>query len=259
MKLLGRIFLFSGVCFAAIVFRPSDAGAENSGLRAKFEKANGDYRDGHYEKAQTAYEELAKEAPSLAQIFYNLGNCYFRQGQMGRAILAYERALERDPRNSDIRSNLGYVRSLSEYKVEDKRSWYLRAEERLVHMFTEREVLLALLASLFLFLSAWVWNVYFRRGVPWGWIRKWLFGMTLVLLALYAAKYVQTHIIRDAIVLTNQAEVRYGPSGNDQIAFHLGEGMKVYVLDRRSDWSRILLWSGDSGWIQNSDLAEVRT
>jgi hypothetical protein len=178
--------------------------------------------------------------------------------KMGQSILYYEMALDRAPRNADIRVNLDYARSLSQYKMDDKRNWYLKAIESLVHYWTEDEVWAVFLASLFLFLVAWVWVSWFRRGLPWGWLRKFLLVMTLLFGALCAAKYAQTHVIRDAIILLDQAEVRYGPSLGDQVAFRLGEGLKVYVLERRADWSRILLLNGESGWVQNVHIGEVR-
>ena len=72
------------------------------------------------------------------------------------------------------------------------------------------------------------------------------------------AKQIDTSVMRDAIVMSKEAEVRYGPSENDQVAFRLGEGLKVYVVDHREDWSRVILVNGDGGWVQSNQIAEVR-
>ena len=92
---------------------------------------------------------------------------------------------------------------------------------------------------------------------PLGGVARYLGGLLAVLCVLFVAKHVETHIIRDAIVLAKEAEVHYGPSIHDQVAFRLGEGLKVYVLDSRKDWSRILLNNGESGWVKNKEIAEV--
>jgi tetratricopeptide (TPR) repeat protein len=247
------------VFFSLLLAVTGTAVAWDKAIQSKFDSANQSYRDARYEEAKGLYEELAKAFPEMPSVFYNLGNTYFRLGKMGRAVLAYETAQELDPRNSDIRSNLKYVKSLLEYKMEDKRNWYLRAEEQAVHFFTEQELQITFLACLFVFLSSWVWVSWFRRGLPWGWFRKSLLYLVLVMAVLTGAKYIQTHVIRDAVIIVSDAEVRYGPSLNDQIAFRLGEGLKVYVLDRREAWSRILLLNGEGGWIQNVDVGEVRS
>ncbi|MEK7243343.1 MAG: tetratricopeptide repeat protein [Thermodesulfobacteriota bacterium] len=61
-----------------------------------------------------------------AVFFYNLGNSYFKTKKIGLAILAYERARLLEPRNSDILYNLNYAKGILEYKIEDKRNWYLK-------------------------------------------------------------------------------------------------------------------------------------
>ena len=73
----------------------------------------------------------------------------------------------------------------------------------------------------------------------------------------FAAKRVEVRVMRDAIVMVKKAEARFGPSDGDRVAFRLGGGLKVFVVDHRGDWSRIILTSGEDGWIKNSQIAEV--
>ena len=66
-----------------------------------------------------------------------------------------------------------------------------------------------------------------------------------------------SRILQEAIVLDPNAAVHFGPAEEDQIAFRLGEGLKVRVIDHREDWSRIYLVNGESGWMQNSDIGTI--
>ncbi len=222
-----------------------------------FKKANEDYQEGRFQAAAETYEELAARYPNTAVFFYNLGNARFRLGASGASLLAYERALALSPRNGDIRRNLNYVRGLLEYKIEDKRNWYLKALEAVLKFFTFNEILFVSLLLFGLFLSGWLWALSSRRGAPWGPTRKTLLILSLIFSALLSAKKMQMDVWRDAVVVAKQAEIRYGPSDTDQVAFRLGEGLKVYVVDRREDWSRALLWNGESGWVKNNQIAEV--
>lgn len=238
-----------GAGVSAWAYQPADLGL--------FGKANEAYREGRFGEAAEAYTQLSERYPGTAAFFYNLGNSYFRSGSLGAAILAYERALLLKPRDRDTRRNLSYVKGLLEYRVEDKRNWYLRAGEAVLKRFTEEEVHFLTLFTFFLFLSSWAFVLFFRPGMPWGWWRKTSLTVAAVFFLLFVSKSVEMHVIRDAIVMSKEAEVRYGPSQSDQVAFRLGEGLKVYVIDRRENWSRIVLSNGETGWVQNRQIAEV--
>ncbi len=243
---------------AGLLFLACPAWSWTSGEASKFQEAGKEYRAGHFDKAISLYQELLKEHPREAVFLYNLGNSYFRKGKLGEAILAYERARFYEPRDKDIEFNLNYTHGLLEYRVEDKRNWYIRAGEEVLKKFTEEEVDLLGLVSYFLFVSGWLFCLFFRQRMPWGWKRKTLLLISVVFLLLSIAKDVEVRVMRDAIVMTKEAEVRYGPSESDQIAFRVGEGIKVYVVDHREDWSRVILVNGEGGWMRNRYLAEVR-
>lgn len=244
-------FLLIALWFAPAIC----SGAETAKL---FQEANAGYRTGDYAKAAKLYESLIEQDPRVATFYYDLANTYVRLGKLSSAILNYEKALRVDPRNGDIRENLRYTRGLLEYRVEDTRNWYLKATEAVLKYATEREVYAVVLAILFVFLIGGCLYFINGRGVFWNPWQRFIF-MLLVLAVLVAfGKQVQSNVIRDAIVMQKECEARYGPSEHDQVAFRMGEGIKVFVMDRREDWSRVLLTNGESGWVKDSDIAEVK-
>lgn len=222
-------------------------------------KANQSYRNGNFKEAASFYEGLSEKHPESGVLAFNLGNAYHRLGKPGKAILAYERARRVDPRAPDIRYNLNYLRGLLQYKIEDRRNWYLRAFEEILNTFTEKEILLGGLAVYFLLMASWVIAIFFQDGAPWGFWRKAFLTTCVLFLAVMGAKNVQAHWLRGAIVTVREAQVRYGPSESDQLAFRLGEGLKLYVMARRDEWSRVLLTNGESGWIRNDQIEEFQT
>lgn len=224
---------------------------------SSFDEANQSYRDGNYEEAARLYTRTLEENPDSGNLYYNLGNAYFRLNKLGLAILNYEKALHRSPRDADIRYNLNYARGLLEYKVEDKRNWYMKAVEAFLQYFRWEEVILGTLISYLLVVGSWVFVLFFANGLPWGWGRKALIVLFLISLIFLGAKNIERNMMRDAIVLEKNVSVHYGPSSADQVAFQMGEGLKVYVMDRREKWSRILLASGESGWVPSSQISEV--
>src|SRR5213076_3048571 len=75
-----------------------------------FSKANQEYAQGHFKEAIAGYETLVRSGPLSANLFYDLGNAYFRTGDFGRAILNYERALALDPHHPEATANLQIAR-----------------------------------------------------------------------------------------------------------------------------------------------------
>ncbi|MSR76671.1 MAG: tetratricopeptide repeat protein [Candidatus Omnitrophica bacterium] len=223
-----------------------------------FQNANGLYRAGKFSEAIVLYEKLADHYPAQGEIYFNLGNACFRSGKMGASILAYEQAKFLNPRDRDTRHNLAHVRGLLEYRIKDKRNWYIQFGEKLLGYFTVNEVLLGFLFLYGLFMASWILTLFFRRGLEWGWIIQSLLSMAIFSGALYGAKHIQTHVIREAIVTVKDAEIHYGPSDSDLVALRLGEGLKVYVIDHRDSWSRVWLTNGEGGWMANNQISGVR-
>ena len=229
-----------------------------SDIAKVFQDANTSYRTGDYSGAASLYESLIEREPAVAALYYDLANAYVRLGKLSHAILNYEKALRLDPRNADVRENLRYTRSLLEYRVDDTRNWYLKATEAVLKYATEREVYATVLVILFVFLTGGILYFLNGRGVFWNPWQQFIFGVLLLAALVAFGKQLQSNVIRDAIVMQKECEAHYGPSEHDQVAFRMGEGIKVFVMDRREDWSRVLLTNGESGWVRDTDIAEVK-
>lgn len=246
------------IILMAVMFLLPGMSARAQTEGGKFQEANAYYRASDFSKAAQLYQELVREYPRVAVFYYDLGNANVKLGEKSEAILAYEKALRLAPRDRDIRHNLNYVRGQLEYRVEDNRNWYLKATDAVLARFTEREIKFSALVFIFIFLVSGMVYFLFRQRVFWGGGRKFLFVLALIFIALAVWKHVQGNMMNDAIVMAKECEARYGPSEHDQVAFRMGEGIKVVVMDRREDWSRVLLTNGESGWVRNSDIAEVK-
>src|SRR5712691_2462480 len=94
-------------CLIACVFFVSSAFAQSD---AQFAKANQEYAAGHFKEAIDNYEALVRSGEWSANLFYDLGNAYFRAGDLGRAILSYERALALDRHHPEAEANLRIAR-----------------------------------------------------------------------------------------------------------------------------------------------------
>src|SRR5262245_50565847 len=102
---------FFGCAFALALLFLSSAHAASESAGPPFDSANLLYEQGKFAEAASAYQSLLKSGRTSAAVYYNLGNAFFKAGQIGRAIAAYARAEQITPRDPDLRANLQFARN----------------------------------------------------------------------------------------------------------------------------------------------------
>ena len=229
---------------------------------AIFREANSLYEQGNLTEAKTGYQFLIDSGAKNGHIHYNLGNTYFRGGQLGRAILEYERALEYLPRHSDIRHNLEFARNLmvdEELKPRDY-GGTLGFVLGLHSQLNLRESLVCLLFLVWLAGIAYAVRILFPGSAVTRytyWVRVCVvvllvFGILSVGVKVYRVEH------RDrAVVLALASDVKTGPDDSYSTAFTLHEGTAVRVGLQRPDWVQIRLANGLTGWLKGGDLEVI--
>jgi len=246
-----RLFTFL-LLFLSYQFSPVTCGAVTKA------EADSAYVQGNYQKAIELYSTLLKEGQS-ADIYYNLGNAYYRTEEITQAILAYERALLLSPGDADIRFNLQLARTKTIDKMVPQSEFFVVTWYRsLVNQMSvdgwayTSLVLLALtiiLALLYLFSSpVWLRKVGFFGGL--------LTLLFFVLANLFAWQQKQTLMHRDGAIVTGSAvSVKSTPAASGTDLFILHEGTKVIVTDdTMSDWREIRMPDGKVGWVETTQI-----
>ena len=226
-------------------------------------KAEGDsaYIKNDFASAIQIYESLLQqgEAP---EIYYNLGNCYYKTDDIARAILNYERALLLSPGNADIRANLEIARSKTIDKVTPvPEIFFITWIKSLVNSqssdaWTRTGIVsfLLLLVSLAIF--------FFTQHIKWkkiGFSAAILFLIVTVLSNLFASQQKSYLTNRnDAIILSPSVTVRSTPSESGTSLFVLHEGRKVEIKDNSMrEWKEIRLEDGKVGWVPSSSIEVI--
>ncbi|HUI25620.1 MAG TPA: BatD family protein, partial [Candidatus Kryptonia bacterium] len=119
--------------------------ATNESPNTVFFHANALYGEEHYAEAAAEYEKILAGGRESSSVYFNLGNAYFKAGDVGRAILNYERARRLIPRDPDLHANLDYARSLSDQS--DDTPIYSRLLFPLADRMSSDELLLAASAA----------------------------------------------------------------------------------------------------------------
>ena len=221
-------------------------------------EADSAYAQGHYQQAITDYQALLKQGAS-ADLYYNLGNAYYRSENITQAVLNYERALLLSPGDRDIRFNLQLARSKTIDKiVPESEMFFITWYHALVNLMSVDGWARTAIFSLALVI---VLSLVYLFSQP-VWLRKIGFfgGITLlvvfVLANVFASQQKQSLIHRKgAIVMSPSVTVKSTPAANGTDLFILHEGTKVTITDgSMRDWKEIRLADGKEGWIESKKI-----
>lgn len=226
-------------------------------------KAEGDsaYIKNDFASAIQIYESLLQqgEAP---EIYYNLGNCYYKTDDIARAILNYERALLLSPGNADIRANLEIARSKTIDKVTPvPEIFFITWIKSLVNsQSSDAWARTGIISFLLLLVSLAIF--FFTQHIKWkkiGFSAAILFLIVTVLSNLFASQQKSYLTNRnDAIILSPSVTVRSTPSESGTSLFVLHEGRKVEIKDNSMrEWKEIRLEDGKVGWVPSSSIEVI--
>jgi hypothetical protein len=234
-----------------ILLCPFSCSAESSAI--SFEAANKLYEEGKFADAAGAYERLAQSGPVSAALYYNLGNAFFKSGQIGRAIAAYHQGEKITPRDPDIRANLQFARN----QVQGPTLVPTRSHRWLGRLTLNEWSLLAAGAIWvwLLLLALLQWRPALRPSLRGPIIVVTLLGV--ILCACLAAAWSDRHSTRTVVVVAPDGVVHNGPFEESPTAFHLNDGAELRVLDEQHDWLQVTADGRRSGWLRKDKVVSL--
>ena len=219
------------------------------------------YAAEHYDQATELYESLLKNYGASAELYYNLGNAYYKSGKIAQAILNYERAILIRPGDSDIRFNLDMVRQQTVDKIEPLQEFFLKKWIRSVQNLISVDYwatigiagfVLFIGCLVLFFFSKWMYlkKVGFYLGI--------LLIVTVIIANIFACnqkKYLENR--HGAIIFSPTVTVKGSPDNSGTDLFLLHEGTKVFIRISVGDWNEIVLEDGNIGWINKKDIVII--
>ena len=226
--------------------------------QSDFDAANAAYADGRYEEAAAGYEALLAESEN-ATLYYNLGNAYFKQGELAQAILNYERALRLQPNHKDAKYNLKFAQSRITDNIVEQ-DFFLSTWVRTVRNQLRERTWLTL--SICLFILGLIGVLLFLLGRE-TWIRKtafhtvWLALLFALSSGLNAASLHNRDTLREEAIITQgvvNAKSSPDRSGTDLFTVH--EGTKVTIRETLGEWCNIRVGNNE-GWIKQQNMERI--
>jgi hypothetical protein len=221
---------------------------------AEFAKANEEFAQGHFKDAVAGYEALVRGGQWNANLFYDLGNAYFRMHDFGRAILNYERALALDNHHPEAAANLQIAR-------DEARALELQPSkvERYLQFATVNQYSIAAAIALWLAIFAIVALTLARRRSS-ALVSLSVFCLLICGLAIWAI-----HTLDNgsegrglAIVTGNDVQARLATADTANSVLALPPGSEIKILSTRGDWMYAALPNDLRGWIQTKNAERVR-
>lgn len=227
----------------------------------EWKNANQLYANGNFEDAAQLYEQLLQNNGVAPELYYNLGNAYFRANEIGKAILNYERALRLKPTYSDARNNLEFAQQKVVDNIDSNGSFFLMQWlDRLIEILRSDQWFY-ISSTLFILCLILALVFVFGRTVV---IRKSAFYVSSIFLAISLVTMLFAGIQknrqlqhRDAIIMSGVVVVKSAPDKSGTDLFQLHEGTKVAVKSTLGEWAEIKLSNGNIGWVEILDIEKI--
>lgn len=226
-----------------------------------FAEANTFYKESNFDRALGVYLSIEEQGYESSELYYNLGNCYYKLNKVAPAIYYYEKALKINPANEDAAFNLAFAKRMTIDVIEELPKTFLqRFSSNVIQKFSyDTWALIAVTAS---FLTVLFFLLYYFSYSS----RKKLLFFNTSILAFFVMvvtvffafnNYDTVQKNRVAIIFVPKAEIKNAPIENSEEVFELHEGTKVIILDELENWKKIKIADGKVGWIDETELKEI--
>ena len=232
--------------------------AVEEGISQYYKNGMDAYKKGQYDLAIQEFESILSNNWDSPELYYNLGNAFFRSGNTAGAVWAFESCLNLSPTHSDAKYNL----KLANLKVIDRMGlpdpplylqWYLGLKEQFTPTtWINITLFILLLFSLSvtvnrLFLFSLVQNL---RGII----------LTIFFISLFLTFHSiwTDNSLNLGVIYSLKAEVRSEPNTFSTRLFEVHEGLKVSINQLENDWVEIELLDGKTGWISNDQIRLIQ-
>jgi len=247
------------ILFILISFLTLTVSAQNNAL---FDKATEAYNVGEYQKAVDSYLEIIENGQHSAELYYNLGNAYYKLNEIAPSIYYYEKALLIKPNDKEIKNNLGYAQNMTLDAIDSMPTTGLsKIYNSIIGSLSFDQwayvSIIFMLLFIFLYIAFYYFDYTSRKRLAFIFsIISLLIMITSVVFAFL--QYNKFKADQPAIVFAKEASVKAEPNKRGLEAFALHEGTKVNVLEELNDWKKIRISDGTTGWIPSEDIKTLK-
>lgn len=223
-----------------------------------FQQAGDAYQAGDFAEAKNAYRQILDAGWHNGAVHYNLANCHYKLGNLGSAILHYQKALKLNPGDEEIKHNL----QLAQEKRIDRfekipQPLFKRAYQGFITWLTPLQwawIAIGAAAALLFGLAFYFFTTRRRTGFTAA-----LTGFFILAIALSGATLHSAYRKNNkpAVVMEPAVYVKSGPSPLAEDAFILHEGTTVHLIENYEQWVKLRLSDGKMGWAKRENFSKI--
>ncbi len=227
----------------------------NSENQNKAEKA---YAEKKYKDAIKNYEAILNKGLSSYKLYYNLGNAYYKNNELGKAIYNYELAKKIQPNNIDIRNNLKIANEKTIDKIENKENYFIGTIKLgIVNLLSSNgwawlSIISWIITLTLIFIFIFSKSLLIKRTTFFAGITCFLVFCVSIILGNLSLN--EQNNIEFAIILNHESKIYEEPILGTKSKFKLHEGTKIKVLETNTEWTNIKLENGNEGWIKTNEI-----
>ena len=227
--------------------------------RSDFDRGNQFFQEKAYDSAIAVYSSIERQGLESAELYFNLGNAYFKKGDLGHAVLYYMRARRLKPGDDDIAVNLAFAKGYTRIQMEG-------VQLNPVYSLTEN-----VLGPYRLNLLAWISSALFivlilllaaRFGSAFR--HEWLRGAIticsiLLVMSVFATtfKYRHDYVTKRGVVVAEDCPVQSGPTDQTATELHGAPGLVVEIIGRSSDYVQVVFENKRQGWVRYDKIETI--
>lgn len=247
--------LFKYIIFSICLTLSFDSLKATNVLEQKAEKA---YSEKNYKEAINLYESILKGGFTSYKLYYNLGNAYYKNNELGKAIYHYELANKLQPNHKDIKANLRIANEKTIDKIESKENFFIGAiKSGLVNSLSTTGWAWSSIFSLtgafaFAFIFFIARPVFLKRIGFFLGLLSFIVCISSMIFGFMGLNSKQE--LNFAVILNRESKIHEEPNITSKTKFSLHEGAKVNVLEANPEWTNIKLENGNEGWVKSNEV-----
>ena len=217
--------------------------------------ANSNYEKEEYEKSITLYDSLLSLGYNNYELYYNLGNCYYKKREWANAIWHYEKSLK-IKKDERIIQNIVLTKLMIIDKIESiPQLFYKRWWINIYSLFSTKSWQIISISCIWIYFLLIILSSFININFP-------IFNKSILLIAFLSAifaysSFYNTILQKEGIMFSPSTVVYSAPTDNSTNLFSLHPGTKIKIIDRIGDWTNLKLSNGNSGWVKHTTFREL--
>ena len=223
-----------------------------------FQNGNDLYNNGEFEQAIIEYDKILKNDLHSSELYFNMGNCFYKLNKVAESNFYFEKALILSPNNKEILSNLSFAKNMTLDAIEElPKSQIKQYINFFVSIFS---------IKIWAFISIGFMSIFFITSLLYLFsfnpiLKRLYFSLSIFFMTASLLSHIiirqetkKNEVIKKGIVFAKELSVFSEPNRRNEEIFTLHEGTKVELMDKLKGWDKIRLVNGSEGWVIESQV-----